>query len=687
LNGGGEMGAQIRAFDWAATSLGAPEGWPQPLRSFVALMLASAQPVFLAWGPERTWFYNDAFTPILGAKHGRALGRPSREVWSEAWDDLEPLFALVFAGEPVHMEDFAVDLDRGDGLKTAHFAFSYTPAPDADGAIAGLFGSCIEITARVTAERRLVEQSGRLRDLELERSEAQFRLLVKSVTDYAIYMLDPNGRVSSWNLGAERIKGYRPEEIIGENFSRFYTPEDRASGLPQNGLAIARRDGRFETEGWRVRKDGSRFRAHVVIDAIPGEAGEILGFAKITRDVTERDAAQRQLEEAREALFQAQKLEAIGQLTGGIAHDFNNLLMAILGSLEMAQKRLPDDPQVNRLLANAVQGAKRGATLTQRMLAFARRQELKREAIDIPSLVYGMEDLLNRSLGPQFNLEIDFSPRLSPVFSDPAQVETALINLVVNARDAMPGGGTITLSAHQQAALRGDPDLPPGDYVCIRVGDEGEGMSPETLARATEPFFTTKGVGRGTGLGLAMIHGLALQSGGALRLSSRLGEGTNVELWLPATAARAVMTTLGAASEPGAPLAGAARPALTILAVDDDDLVLLNTAAMLEDLGHTVLQAASAAEALALMRQGQTIDLLITDHAMPNMTGAKLALAAGAERPGLPVVLATGFAELPTGEGAGLVRLAKPFTQAQLAEAIERAVRAPSLRRTTPPAR
>ncbi len=412
--------------------------------------------------------------------------------------------------------------------------FVYQPIRDASGAVSGIFVAGSDVTDRAQAEAAQRESEAQLQEIAANnQSEAQFRLLVRGVTDYAIYMLDPDGVVSSWNPGAERIKGYRPEEIVGQHFSKFYTEEDRASGRPEHGLGVARREGRFETEGWRVRKDGSRFRAHVIIDAIPDEDGNVVGFAKITRDISERLAAQQALEQTREALFQSQKLEAIGQLTGGIAHDFNNLLTAVLGSLELAQKRLPDEPQINRLIGNAIQGARRGATLTQRMLAFARRQELKREAIDITGLVLGLEDLLNQSLGPLFSLSIEMAPRLPAVESDPAQLESALVNVIINARDAMPHGGMITLTAAREHVGAGVPDLAPGDYVRLAVVDQGEGMSEETLARATEPFFTTKGIGKGTGLGLAMIHGLTKQSGGSLRLRSRLGVGTEVELWLP----------------------------------------------------------------------------------------------------------------------------------------------------------
>jgi PAS domain S-box-containing protein len=296
-----------------------------------------------------------------------------------------------------------------------------------------------KITRDLT-ERRAAEES-------LRRSEEQFRLLVQGVTDYAIYMLDPTGRVNSWNAGASRIKGYAPDEIVGEHFSRFYTDEDRAADEPAKALATATSAGRFEKEGWRVRKDGSRFWAHVVIDPIRNEQGEILGFTKITRDITERMEAQRALEEAREALFQSQKMDAVGQLTGGIAHDFNNLLMAVLGSLELVRKRVPYDPRVTPLIDNAIQGAQRGAVLTQRMLAFARKQELKMEAVDVPSLVRGLMNFLDRTIGPNIEVNMRFPSELPRVHTDPYQLEAALMNLAVNARDAMPRGGSITISA------------------------------------------------------------------------------------------------------------------------------------------------------------------------------------------------------------------------------------------------
>lgn len=501
----------------------------------------------------------------------------------------------------------------------------------------------------------------------LKRSEEQFRLLVQGVSDYAIYMLDPEGNVTSWNSGAERIKGYRSEEIIGRHFSTFYTDEDRLSGLPQQALATASRDGRFEKEGWRQRKDGSRFWASIVIDAIRDDFGEIIGFAKITRDITEKMETQRALERTREELFQAQKMEAIGQLTGGIAHDFNNLLMAVLGSLEILKKRMPQDPALSPLVDNAMLGAQRGAALTQRMLAFSRRQELQVETIDVSELLRGMMDMVARSLGPVSSLETEFPESLPTIATDPAQLETAVLNLVVNARDAMPGGGLIRIKATEEVVPDGGT-MPAGHYVRVAVADEGEGMDEETLKQAVTPFFTTKGVGKGTGLGLSMVQGLAGQSGGRLVLKSRLGEGTTAELWFPVTGAE---NTVEEPEQSVPEAANNSRP-LRILAVDDDGLVLMNTALMLQDLGHTVIEATAGADALDILRN-ENVDLVISDHAMPRMTGSQLALAIRREWPKMPIILATGFAEIP--EGSGIIdipRLGKPFSQAQLAEAISR---------------
>jgi PAS domain S-box-containing protein len=503
----------------------------------------------------------------------------------------------------------------------------------------------------------------------LRNSEEQFKLLVQSVTDYAIYMLSPEGIITNWNAGAERIKGYTPQEIIGQHFSKFYSKEDAAAGVPQIGLDTALREGRFEKEGWRYRKDGSRFWANIVIDAIRAPDGELIGYAKITRDMTERRQAQEQLERAREAMAQSQKMDAIGQLTGGVAHDFNNLLMAVLGSLELIRKRLPEDPKLKLLLNNAFEGARRGVSLSQRMLSFARRQELSLTAVDIKALVWGMSEMLDRSLGPMMTIETDIPEGLPSIKADANQLETALLNLTVNSRDAMPEGGMIKISARLVTTppMMGTKALN-SECIVLTVSDTGEGMDPDTLSRALEPFFTTKGVGKGTGLGLSMVHGITEQLGGRLRIESHKGKGTSVELWLP-LAQGEVLAPVAAAR---VTIAESDKKSLVIVVVDDDQLVLTNTKAMLEDFGHTVVEASSGAAALEVIRKTPHVDLVITDQAMPQMTGMQLAAAIKVDWPNLPILLMSGYAELPTKTPFEVPKLAKPFSLDDLKDAVAR---------------
>ncbi|RWM13296.1 MAG: PAS domain-containing sensor histidine kinase [Mesorhizobium sp.] len=608
-----------------------------------AIFMLDPSGIVTSWNAGAERFKGYSSSEIIGQHFSRFYTDEDREIGL-------PMRALEIAAREGKFESEGWRVRRDGTRFWAHVVID--PIRDPSGKLTGFAKVTRDLTERKKAEE------------ELRKSQEQFQRLVQGVTDYAIYMLDPEGLITSWNLGAERIKGYSADEIIGKHFSQFFTAEDRERGYPQSALETAARDGRVEREGWRIRKDGTRFWSHVVIDAIRDEDGKILGFAKVTRDITERKKAQESLDQAREALFHSQKMDAIGKLTGGVAHDFNNLLMAVLGSLALLRKRLPDDPQLLRLLDNAVLGAQRGASLTQRMLAFARRQQLDPKPVDLIGLIQGMKELLERSLGSRATIETRFPLSLNPVMVDESQIELALLNLCVNARDAMADGGTVLISAREESIGQShDAGLAPGQYVCLSITDTGEGMDEETLARATEPFFTTKGVGKGTGLGLSMVHGMMEQMGGRLVLRSREGAGTTAEMWLPlATATSDIAHEQDVLSQP------TTEPApLRILAVDDDALVLLNTAAMLEDLGHSVAEAHSAAAALSLLEE-QPFDLVITDHAMPKMTGLQLFDAIKDKWPNTPVIIATGYAELP--DAREMKVLSKPFTEHDLANAI-----------------
>ncbi len=436
---------------------------------------------------------------------------------------------------------------------------------------------------------------------------------------------------------------------------------------PTTLLSIARatvkgRRRQYETRALLEDLRQSELRLQQVNDRLERRVDERTAQLQHAHDALVSQIAER--ERTEEQLRHMQKLESIGQLTGGVAHDFNNLLTAVLGNLELLRKRLPPDPSIERLIDGATQGARRGASLTQRLLAFARRQALEPKPTDLAELVRGMSDLLRRSIGPAVAINLDLPGGLPPASADANQIELALLNLAVNGRDAMPNGGTLTIALACEE-LPETRDLAAGRYVRLSVSDTGRGMDPETLKRAIEPFFSTKEIGKGTGLGLSMIHGLALQLKGALRLSSDLDHGTRAELWLPVASGSATVAAPEPAAEPGA-----SERHATLLFVDDDFLISLSTAALLEDLGHTVIKAPSGAAALDVLKSDKPVDLMITDYAMPGMTGLQLAEAARLLRPDLPILLATGYADLPTRPSFDLPRLSKPYQQKQLAEQI-----------------
>jgi PAS domain S-box-containing protein len=502
---------------------------------------------------------------------------------------------------------------------------------------------------------------------QLEESERRFRLLIDAVTDYAIFMLDPTGKVASWNPGAERIKGYTSEEIIGQHFSRFYTDEDRRQGVPQRALGLAEQTGKYESEGSRVRKDGSTFVANVVINAIRGPSGNLLGFAKITRDVTQKKAVEEQLR-------QAQKMEAVGQLTGGIAHDFNNLLTVIMGNLENLERRTAPAEPTQRFIGAALRGASRAAILTDRLLVFSRRHPLAPEVLSVNKLVAGMSDLLRRTIGEAILVETVLAGGLWPTLADSNQLENALINLAVNARDAMPDGGKLTIetaNSHlDETYARMHEEVQPGQYVGLFVTDTGVGMSAEIVAQAFEPFFTTKDIGQGTGLGLSQVYGFIKQSGGHVKIYSEVGEGTTVKLYLPRY--RGTEDVVGERTETREIPCGQGQ---TVLVVEDDPDVRDYTVEMVTDLGYSVLTAGDAATALRLLDSHRDVSLLFTDVGLPGgMNGRQLADQALRRLPRLKVLYTTGYARnaiVHQGRlDSGVEVVFKPFTYSDLAAKI-----------------
>ncbi|HEX4504833.1 MAG TPA: ATP-binding protein [Alphaproteobacteria bacterium] len=675
----------MRAFAWDTTPLGSPDGWPKSLKTLVSLLLVSKLPMFLAWGPERTWIYNDAFTPILGRKHPDALGRPSMEVWAEARDLLEPLFDRVYAGEPVSIEDFALGLDREGRVEEAHFEFAYTPARGDSGSIDGLFGACIETTARVIAERR-----------QTEAAERQRRLFQRA-PGFITVLAGPDHLFEFVNDAYVRLLGER--EYLGRPV-RDVIPELREQGF-------------FELLD-RVYTTGERYIAHqtpvtlsrtlgaptellyldFIYEPVVDETGQVTGIFVEGFDTTETRHAQEGLRElnetleqrveartrdlkiAEEALLQSQKMEALGQLTGGIAHDFNNLLAGISGSLELLDTRMAQGRlgEATRYIAAAQGAARRAAALTHRLLAFSRRQTLDPRPTDINKLVAGMEDFVRRSVGPDVDIEVVGAGGLWLTKIDPSQLENALLNLCINGRDAMaPAGGRLTIETankwldDREARER---ELPPGQYISLCVSDTGAGMTPDVIARAFDPFFTTKPLGEGTGLGLSMVYGFVRQSGGQVRIYSEPGYGTTVCLYLPRlTDAQETAEDADAAPDI---VYGDGE---TVLVIDDEPTIRMLIVDVLEEHGYAAIEAADGAAGLRILESDVRIDLLITDVGLPGgLNGRQVADAARRTRPKLKVLFITGFAENAVmGNGlldAGMALITKPFVMTALGEKI-----------------
>ena len=511
-----------------------------------------------------------------------------------------------------------------------------------------------KITRDIT-DKRQAEQA-------LRASEERFRLLVQGVTDYAIYMLSPEGVVTNWNVGAERIKGYSYDEIVGQHFSRFYTKEDQAAGVPARALGNAAREGRYESEGWRVRKDGTRFWAHVVIDAVHDEMGSLIGFAKITRDLTEKKKADAALAEANAALFQAQKMESIGQLTGGIAHDFNNLLSVLASGLEVLAlgRGAGADAKTFDSMRRAID---RGATLTQQLLAFARQQPLQPETRSVNRLISGFESVFRRAVNASIDFQVKLEPQIRTTVIDSARFESAILNLVVNARDAMPEGGHLQIETANVDLVEGEVrGLAPGPYVRVTVSDTGTGMTPETAARAFEPFYTTKEVGKGTGLGLSQVYGFIKQSGGEVVIGTAPGEGTAISIFLPAA--------------PGQDGGTNQNSTELVLIVEDEPDLMDVASALFISMGYEVVTASGSQEALNLLAT-RDVDILFTDVIMPGMNGIELATYTRVNYPEVKTILASGYPlpalKLENAKLDDFVFVGKPYRLSDLARALRSA--------------
>jgi PAS domain S-box-containing protein len=636
----------------------------QQLALLRSTLNSTADGILVADPDGRVLFCNDNYLRMLKLERSRVDGRSHADVIKSVSEQFEDPMAFLERVEAIYnsLEESSFDVMKTiDGRVYERFS----RLQQVDGQSVGRVWSFRDISElqdlNETLEQRVAERTS-----ALHRSEEQFQQLVNGVRDCAIYMLDRTGHIVSWNPGAERIKGYTSLEIIGRHFSLFYTDEDRASGLPDRTLSIAAREGKYEREAWRVRKDGTRFWANVLIDAIHDSNDQLIGFAKITRDMTERRAMQEQL-------HQSQKMEAVGHLTGGVAHDFNNLLTVILGNLESIERHAGNDERLRRSVDQAMRGAQRAATLTQQLLAFARRQPLDPRRANVNDLVVDMSDLIGRTLGENITIETALADDLWPVEVDPHQLESAILNLAVNSRDAMPRGGRLTVktsnvSIDQKPLPIGD-DLGAGDYILIAVTDTGTGMSANVLAHAFDPFFTTKPTGEGTGLGLSQVFGFVKQSGGHVNLFSEPDKGTCVHIYLPRLMGDA------ASAEPEAPVQPvSARGDETILSVEDDDDVRMYTSESLRELGFTVIEASDGPTALRVLAQHPEIKLLFSDVGLPRMNGRQLMDEARLLRPDIKVLFTSGYArQAIVHDGRldqGVELLTKPFTRAQLGERV-----------------
>ena len=685
LTGGGEMAAMIRAHDWSSSPLGPISGWSQSLRSIVSLMLASEFAMCLAWGDELGFLYNDHYARIMHDKHPAALGQPFADVWADVWSDISPLVDKALGGDASFFENLPLVTNRKGYDEQAWFTFSYSPLRDDSGAIAGMFCSTYESTERVQTERALRDERERMG-----------QMFAQAPTFMAM-LRGAEHRFELTNPGYDKLIGHR--DVLGRTVAETLPDAveqgflDLLDGVFTSGVAFTATGMLYAVQAEPGGPINDRY-VDFVYQPIRDATGAVVGVFVEGADVTDRKRLERDLQslnadleqrvrdrtqeliEAQEALRQAQKMEAVGQLTGGIAHDFNNLLQGITGSLEIVQRRVAQGriDELDRFITGATTAANRAASLTHRLLAFSRRQPLDPRPVQANALIASLEDLLRRTTGEQIAFETVLADGLWTTLCDPNQLENSLLNLVINARDAMPDGGVLTIETrnallddHFAASQR---DVRPGHYVCISVSDTGTGMSADTIAKAFEPFFTTKPIGQGTGLGLSMIYGFARQSEGYARIYSEVGHGTTIKLYLPRHYGEA---------EQGEALPGLTQDHATnageiVLVVEDDAVVRALIVEVLGELGYQAVEAHDGPAGLERLRTMERIDLLVTDIGLPGLNGRQVADAGRAMRPGLRVLFMTGYAEnaaLASGFlEPGMSMITKPFAMEALATQI-----------------
>jgi PAS domain S-box-containing protein len=784
----GEAAAFMRTLDASNSPLGSPHGWPNSLRTIVSLMLGSKFPMFVAWGPELAFIYNDAYSSILGDKHPRAMGGRFQDVWSEIWAQVGPLAHRALGGEASWLEDLPLVMKRRGFEEETYFTFSYSPARDDDGRIAGLFCACTETTEKIVTGRALLESEARLRlategakigtwdwdlrkvrgswskrtmeilgveesgDITPERRNetmhpedrtrvwqeladamsagddliSEYRVIrpdgevrwiashgaverdaegvplraagvVLDVTDHKtaeavlresgaiaererlwslsqdmLARADYTGKMSAVSPAWKRVLGWDEEELLSRGYASFMHGDDAAATLAAiEGMAATGQPARFENR--IATKDGGWKPIEWTVAPEPDK----LNFIAVGRDLSHAKARDAELREAQEALRQAQKMEAVGQLTGGIAHDFNNLLTGVIGSLDMMQRQMAkgDTSKIERYATTAMTSANRAAALTHRLLAFSRRQPLDPRPVDANRLVSGMEELLRRTIGESVSLGIVTATGLWQTLCDPHQLESAILNLSINARDAMPDGGVLTIetcNAHlDDTYVARQRDVKPGQYICICVTDTGTGMTKDTIEKAFEPFFTTKPIGQGTGLGLSMIYGFARQSEGYARIYSEVGQGTTMKLYLPRYYGEAER-----AEEEHGELTDAhrAEAGQVVLVIEDETAVRDLVVDVLEELGYRAIEAADGPAGLAILQSKVRLDLLITDIGLPGLNGRQVVDAARQHRPDLRVLFMTGYAENAAIANGflepGMEMITKPFAVEALATRI-----------------